>query len=90
VWEREIMAVAATTEIAAKKGYNRGILFGLKRAWPSFIGYGQGEIEAEEEEGAAIEEEVGTTSAAEREAAGGWDEESITEGRGSILIYLGL
>jgi len=84
------MAVAATTETAAKKSYNRGVLFGLKRAWPPSVGYGHGETQADEEAGAAIEEEVGTTSAAEREAAGGWDEKSIAKGKGSVLIYLRL
>ena len=75
------MAVAAATETTAKKGYNREVLFGLKRVWPPSVGYGHGETEAEEEAGAATKEEFGTTSAAEREAADDWDEKSIAEGR---------
>ena len=49
--------------------------------WPPSVGYGHGETEAKEEAGAVTEEEFGTTSAAEREAADGWDEKSIAEGR---------
>jgi hypothetical protein len=56
-------------------------LFRLKRVWPPSVGYGHGETEAKEEAGAVTEEEFGTTSAAEREAADGWDEKSIVEGR---------
>jgi hypothetical protein len=54
------------------------------------VGCGHGRTEASEEAIDAVEKEVGTADAIEREAAGGWDKESITEGRGSVLIYLGL
>jgi len=43
-----------------------------------------------EEAGAAVEEEAGTTSAAGREAACGWDEKSIAQRRESVLICLRL
>jgi hypothetical protein len=43
-----------------------------------------------EEAGAAVEEEAGTTGAAGREAACGWDEKSIAERRESVLICLRL
>jgi len=54
------------------------------------VGCGHGRVEALEEVGAAAEEEAGIASAVEREAACGWDEETIAEGRESVLICLGL
>jgi len=54
------------------------------------VGCGHGRVEALEEAGAAAEEEAGIASAVEREAACGWDEETIAEGRESVLICLGL
>jgi hypothetical protein len=43
-----------------------------------------------EEAWAAVEEEVNTADAAEKEVACGWDEKSITKKRESVLICLGL
>jgi hypothetical protein len=54
------------------------------------VGCGHGRVEALEEAGAAVEEEAGIVGAAEREAACGWDEETIAEGRDSVLICLRL
>ena len=54
------------------------------------MGCSHDKTKAEEEAGAAIEEETGTAGIAEGKAACGWDEESIVEGRESVLIYLGL
>jgi len=47
------------------------VLFGLTRAWPPFVGCGNGRTKAEEETGAAKEEETSTDDAVEGEAAGG-------------------
>jgi len=62
-----------------EEGCNRGVLFGLKRAWPPSVGCGHGRIEAEKETGATTEEETSTGSFVERAATGGWEEESIEE-----------
>jgi hypothetical protein len=62
---------------AVEEGYNRGVLFGLKRAWPPSVGCGHDRTKAEEETSAAIKEETGIGCAVEGEAAGGWEEESI-------------
>jgi len=83
-----VVAVAAAT--AAVESCNRGVLLGMKRVWPPFVGYGHGRTEVEEEAGAAAKEEISITGAVEGEAVSDWDEESIAEGRESFLIYLGL
>jgi len=54
------------------------------------VGCGHGRTEVEEEAGAVAKEEINIAGAAEREAAGDWDEDSIAEVRESFLIYLGL
>jgi len=54
------------------------------------VSCGHGRAEALEEAGVAAEEEADIAGDAEREAACGWDEESIAEGRESVLICLGL
>jgi hypothetical protein len=59
--------VGATTE----EGCNRGVLFGLTRAWPASIGNGHGKTEAEEDTGDAAEEETNIGGAAEGEATVG-------------------
>jgi len=84
------MATKEAAEIIVEEGCNRGVLSGLKRAWPPSVGCSHGRTEASEEAIDTVEKEVGTADAIEREAADGWDKESITEGRGSVLIYLGL
>ena len=76
VWERERIVATITEE-----GYNKGVLFGLKRAWPPFGRCGHDKTKADEEIGAAIEEETGTGGAIKGEAVGGWEEESISEGK---------
>ena len=90
MWERDTIATAEVTMASAEKDDNRGALSGLKRAWPTFVGYGHYETEAEEEGGAAAGEEDGTTSTAVKgEMAVGW-EESIAERRRCVLVYLEL
>jgi hypothetical protein len=65
-WERETMAVAI-----AEEGCNRGVLFGLTRAWPASIGSCHGKTEIEEDTGDATEEETSTSGATEGEATVG-------------------
>ena len=90
MWERDTIATAEVTMASVEKNGNRGALLGLKRAWPTFVGCGHYRTEAEEEGGAAIGEEDGTTGAAvEGEMAAGW-EESIAERRRGVLVYLKL
>jgi len=84
------MLTAEAAVTAVKEGCNREELVGLKKAWPPSIGCGHERAEALEEARVVVEEEVGIAGAAEREAACGWDEESIAEGRESVLICLGL
>jgi len=87
VWEREIIVAPET---ASEEGCNKGALLGLKRAWPPSVSYGHCRTEAEEDSGAAAGEEDDIIGAAEGEVVGGWDKESIAEGRRSVLVYLGL
>jgi hypothetical protein len=54
------------------------------------VSYGHCRTEAEEDSGAAAGEEDDIIGAAEGEVVGGWDKESIAEGRRSVLVYLGL
>jgi len=90
MWERDTIAAVEAAMALAEEGGSRGALLGFKRAWPTFVGCGHCRTKAEEEGGAAAREEDGTTSAAtEGEMAAGW-EESITERRRSVLVYLGL
>jgi hypothetical protein len=76
-------------EIVSKEGCNRGVLLGLKRAWPPTIGCSHGRTEVEEDSGAATGEEACTVKVAEGELPS-WDEEFIVEERGSVLVCLGL
>jgi hypothetical protein len=46
--------------------------------------------EAEEDSGAAAGEEDDIVGVAKGEVVGGWDEESIAEGRRGVLVYLRL
>jgi hypothetical protein len=82
------MAEAAVA--SAEEAGSKGALLGLKRAWPTSVGYGHCRNKAEEEGGVAAGEEDGTIGAtAEGEMAAGW-EESIVERRRGVLVYLGL
>jgi len=63
-----------------EEGSNRGVLFGLTRAWPASVGSGHDKTKAEEKTGGAVEEETNTDGATEGEATVGWEEESIGEG----------
>ena len=83
MWERETIAAPKVAENAAEEGCSRGALLGLKRAWPTSVGCGYCRTEAEEEGGAAVGEEDGTTGVTEGEIAAGW-EESIAERRGGV------
>ena len=67
MWERDTIATTEATMASAEKDGSRGALLGLKRAWPTFVGYGHYETEAEEEGGAAAREHDGTTDAAAEE-----------------------
>ena len=40
----------------AEEGSNRGVLFGLTRAWPASVGSGHGKTEANEDTGGVAEE----------------------------------
>jgi hypothetical protein len=51
------------------------------------VGCGHGRTKVEEEAGAAAEEEISIAGAAEGEAAGDWDEESIAEGREFFNLF---
>jgi hypothetical protein len=84
------MLTAEAAVTAAEEGCNRGELVGLKKAWPPSIGCGHGRAEALEEARVVVEVEADIAGAAERKVACGWDEESIAEGRESVLICLGL
>ena len=75
---------------SAEEDDNKGVLLGLKRAWPTSVGWGHCRTEAEEEGGPAAGVQDGTTGAAtEEEMAAGW-EGSIAERRRGVLVYLGL
>jgi hypothetical protein len=79
VCEREMIATANMAKTASEEGWNKGVLRGLKRAWPPAVGCGYGGTEVEEEsgntaakdKGAVAEEGACTTGAAEEEVIKG-------------------
>jgi len=87
VWEMETIVALET---ASEEGCNKGALLGLKRAWPPSMSCGHYRTESEEDSGAAAGEEDNIVGAAKGEVVGGWDKESIAEGRRGVLVYLGL
>jgi hypothetical protein len=67
VWERETIAVEEAAQTTSEEGCNRGVLLGLKGAWPPAVGCGHGRTEVEEDSDAAAGEGANTVDAAEGE-----------------------